>query len=51
MQITITENGPYKVEGAEGIELVGPDGAAVPVTRDTIYYSGPVNSLRSWWCW
>ena len=37
MKIMITENGPYKVEGAEGIELVGPDGAAVPVTRDTIY--------------
>jgi 3-phenylpropionate/trans-cinnamate dioxygenase ferredoxin subunit len=37
MKITITENGPYKVEGAEGLELVGPDGAMVPVTRDTVF--------------
>jgi CDGSH-type Zn-finger protein len=37
MKITITENGPYKVEGVEGIEVVGADGAAVPVTADTIY--------------
>ena len=37
MKITITENGPYKVEGAEGQELVGPDGAMVPLTRDTVY--------------
>jgi len=29
MKMTITENGPYKVEGADGLELVGPDGATV----------------------
>jgi CDGSH-type Zn-finger protein len=37
MKITITEDGPYKVEGAEGLELVGPDGVTVPVTRDTVF--------------
>ena len=37
MKITVTENGPYKVEGAQGLELVGPDGAEVAVARDTIF--------------
>jgi CDGSH-type Zn-finger protein len=37
LKITVTENGPYKVEGAQGLELVGPDGAVVAVARDTIY--------------
>jgi len=37
MKITITENGPYKVEGAAGLELVGADGTAVAVSGDTIY--------------
>lgn len=37
MKITITENGPYKVEGADGLELVGADGASVPLTRDTVF--------------
>lgn len=37
MKITVTENGPYKVEGATGLELVGPDGAAIAVARDTIF--------------
>ena len=37
MKITITENGPYKVEGTDGLELVGPDGEPVPVTRDRIF--------------
>jgi 3-phenylpropionate/trans-cinnamate dioxygenase ferredoxin subunit len=37
MKITITENGPLKVEGAEGLELVWADGTTVPVTRDTVF--------------
>lgn len=37
MHITITENGPYKVEGAEGLELTAPDGSPVAVDRDTIF--------------
>jgi CDGSH-type Zn-finger protein len=37
MKITITDNGPYKVEGTASLELVGPDGAIVPVDRDTIF--------------
>jgi CDGSH-type Zn-finger protein len=37
MKITVTENGPYKVEGASGLELVGADGAAVAGGGDTIY--------------
>jgi CDGSH-type Zn-finger protein len=37
LKITVTENGPYKLEGAQGLELVGPDGAAVAVARDTIF--------------
>jgi CDGSH-type Zn-finger protein len=31
VQIEITENGPYKVSGT--IELLGPDGVAVPVAE------------------
>jgi len=37
MKITITENGPYKVEGAEGLELLAADGTPVPHDGDTIW--------------
>jgi CDGSH-type Zn-finger protein len=37
MKITITENGPYKVEGARELELVDANGAPVPVDRDTVF--------------
>jgi len=37
MKITITDNGPYKVEGAQDVELVGPDGSAVAASGDVIY--------------
>lgn len=37
MKITITENGPYKLEGAVGLELVGPDGSTVAVERDSVF--------------
>jgi CDGSH-type Zn-finger protein len=37
MRITPTENGPYKVEGARELELLAPDGAPIPVSRDTIF--------------
>jgi CDGSH-type Zn-finger protein len=37
MKITVTENGPYKVEGGSGLELVGADGAPVALSDDTIY--------------
>jgi len=37
MKITITENGPYKVEGASGLELAAADGTPVAVSGDTIY--------------
>jgi 3-phenylpropionate/trans-cinnamate dioxygenase ferredoxin subunit len=37
MKITVTENGPYQVEGARDIELIGADGTAIPTGDDTIY--------------
>jgi len=37
MKITVTENGPYKVEGAEEVEVVGADGTPVALSGDTIY--------------
>ncbi len=37
MKITITDNGPYKVEGADGLELVAAHGSAVAVSGDTVY--------------
>jgi CDGSH-type Zn-finger protein len=35
VQITPTENGPYKVSGP--IELVDPDGKAIPVPGQTVF--------------
>jgi CDGSH-type Zn-finger protein len=37
MKITINDNGPYKVEGAQDLELVRSDGSTVPITRDTVF--------------
>ncbi len=37
MKITITDNGPYKVEGAGGLELVAADGTPVALGGDTVY--------------
>jgi CDGSH-type Zn-finger protein len=38
MRITVTENGPYKVEGIGDAELVAPDGTTVDTGgRDTVF--------------
>ncbi len=37
MRITPTENGPYKVEGALALELIGPQGRPVPLKRDVVF--------------
>jgi len=37
MKITLTENGPYKVEGASELELVDHDGTPVDIDRDTVF--------------
>jgi CDGSH-type Zn-finger protein len=50
MQITIIENGPYKVEGAAGLKLVGPDGQPVPVERDTVFLCRCGGSTKKPFC-
>jgi 3-phenylpropionate/trans-cinnamate dioxygenase ferredoxin subunit len=37
MKITVTENGPYKVEGARELELADHDGNPIAVVRDTVF--------------
>jgi 3-phenylpropionate/trans-cinnamate dioxygenase ferredoxin subunit len=37
MKITFSQNGPYQVDGASELELIGPDGSAVAFDGDTIY--------------
>ena len=37
MKITLTENGPYTVEGARELELVDHDGTPVDIDRDTVF--------------
>ena len=37
MKVTLLENGPYKVEGAQELDLVEHTGAPVRVDRDTVF--------------
>jgi CDGSH iron-sulfur domain-containing protein 3 len=37
MRITLTENGPYRVDGARDLDLRGPDGRPITVRRDTVF--------------
>lgn len=37
VKITVIDNGPFRVEGAQNIEMVWPDGARVETTKDTIF--------------
>jgi 3-phenylpropionate/trans-cinnamate dioxygenase ferredoxin subunit len=37
MKIEILDDGPYRLDGVEGIEIIAPGGSLVPVTSDTIF--------------
>ncbi len=37
MRITISADGPYRVDGAQGIEVVWGDGTPLALDADTIY--------------
>ena len=37
MKIEIGEDGPYRVEGAQGIEVIAPDGSRVPVSGNVVF--------------
>ena len=37
VKITVLDNGPFRVEGAQNIEIVWPDGSCVETTKDTVF--------------
>jgi CDGSH-type Zn-finger protein len=51
MKITVTEDGPYKVEGAGELELLGPDGTPVDTGgRDTVFLCRCGGSVNKPFC-
>ena len=37
VKITIIDNGPFRVEGAQNIEMVWPDGTRAEMTKDIVF--------------